>query len=78
MRNLETVIPKPPGAKTCNGGVYYMTYQQARDLADATGRETVRVRSYTKGWAVQLYDCGPYLGDERTAHEGKNRFDPLY
>lgn len=48
--------------KTSKGIYYFPTYLEARRYALANGYPTDRIISYGKGWAIQLFVSGPYVG----------------
>jgi hypothetical protein len=50
--------------KTYKGDYYFPTYQAARAYALAHRYPTDRIISYGRGWAIQLYVSGPYVGPD--------------
>lgn len=47
----------------CSKGIYYFPdYVLARQYAFDHNYPATRIRSYLKGWAIQLRISGPYVG----------------
>lgn len=48
--------------RTSKGIYYFKFYQDARDYALKHNWPSDRIIPYIKGWAIQLYRSGPYVG----------------
>lgn len=61
-RKSETEFTGVPIAKLHKGHWYWPDYETARGFAVAHDLPTARIISYTKGWAIQMRESGPYIG----------------
>ena len=48
--------------KVYKGDYYFPTFQDARKYAQDNNYQTDRIINYGRGWAIQLYISGPYVG----------------
>lgn len=61
---------KGTGMKVYKGDYYFPSFEEARSYAIEHGFPTDRIISYGRGWAIQLYVSGPYVGPD-TKHVNK-------
>jgi hypothetical protein len=55
--------PKVGRIHTRKGILYFPSYESARDYAVRNNHPTDRIIAYEIGWAIQLRESGPYVGE---------------
>jgi hypothetical protein len=63
--------------KTHNGDYYFTSYEAAHAYAVGCGYPTDRIIPYERGWAIQWWKSGPYVGPESSPQDPPDcRFRP--